>query len=143
MENLENNIQQEKKREVLISNNLEKMKTEMISLMMSESLGGTGGRMEIDGESFSAMGANGYIDKQTGEIIIFGNTQDVPEELREGKGHFTLQIANNFKYQQGLDQKNFSQARVYSTSDLSDHANEILKETVIRWNALERQKIAE
>jgi hypothetical protein len=77
----------------IISKNLEMMETSMNDLAMKESMGGNAGGETINGKHYSCVALNGYADRETGEIFIFGNSQDIsPKIIRMGK-HFTFREA--------------------------------------------------
>lgn len=64
----------------------------MQNLLMNESVGGNGGHVALDGEKYSATGANGYFDSENGMITTFGNVQEVDQEIVETNGHFIMHI---------------------------------------------------
>lgn len=59
----------------------------------SESMGGNAGTAKIDGHTYSCIGLNGYAERQTGQIITFGNFQDVDTEIVQRNGHFIFRVA--------------------------------------------------
>jgi hypothetical protein len=79
--------------ERIVLKNLNKLNTEMMDLLMSESIGGNAGTVTFDGREYVCGAANGYADRETGEIFIFENYQNVPENIREREQHFTLRVA--------------------------------------------------
>ncbi|MEW6407515.1 MAG: hypothetical protein AB1465_02385 [Patescibacteria group bacterium] len=79
----------EGRRSQLIEQNLVKMKPggEMNNLLAFESMGGNAGGVEMEGRYYPCIGMNGYFDRHTGEIKVFGNIQEVPEEIRDGSNY--------------------------------------------------------
>ena len=63
----------------IVSRNLGVMEREMEALSKEESISGS---MIIEGQRYPCVYLNGYADKQTGEILAFGNFQDIPEEIK-------------------------------------------------------------
>jgi len=90
--------QVEKADERIVFHNLKKLNTEMMDLLMSESIGGNAQTEIIDGAEFGCAAANGYADKETGEILFFSNASEIPENLRDRAQRFTLRAAIVGKY---------------------------------------------
>ena len=92
--NLEQNDQQR-----IINNNLLSMKTNMRELLFKESIGGNAGKVEIDDKVWPCCAANGYADKETGEILVFGNTQDVSPDIYQNpkNGSIVIKLAVNMR----------------------------------------------
>jgi len=84
--------------ERIVFHNLKKLNEQMMDLLMSESIGGNAGTEVIDGMEYTCAAANGYANKETGEILFFGNYQEVPEDIRDKEQHFTLRVAIAGKY---------------------------------------------
>lgn len=63
----------EQQMEELIAQNLTKMETEMIQVLLDESIGVNAGHTEIDGQKYSLACANGFAETATGLIMEFGN----------------------------------------------------------------------
>jgi len=61
--------------------------------MNGESIGANAGSTEIDGKRVQCMGINGYADKQTGRITIFGGIQNIDPAIVQRDSHFILTIA--------------------------------------------------
>ncbi len=77
----------------VVSHNLKMMETDMQKLSDNESVGGNAGTITIQGKMCSCMGLNGYADRNTGEILAFGNFQDIPSEIRKKGIEFTFRKA--------------------------------------------------
>lgn len=92
--------------ERIVLKNLNKLNTEMMDLLMSESIGGNAGTVSINGKEYVCGAANGYANKETGEIYIFENYQNIPEHLRDREQHFTLKVAIVGKYLEKVNNNN-------------------------------------
>lgn len=68
------------------------MKTEMAELVLSESMGGNAGFIDVREKKYPCSGANGFFDPLSGEIKMFGNWQDVPEEIKKNYFHFIFRV---------------------------------------------------
>ncbi len=80
----------------IVTHNIEMLNKDMLDLLGGESIGGNAGDVEIDGKFYSCAGANGYADKKTGKIIVFGNIQDIKDKnIIENNLDFTLRVAVN------------------------------------------------
>lgn len=128
----------EKPDEQVIQNNINKLKVDMIRLLMTESLGGNAGTVQIDGKEYTCAGANGFANRETGEILIFENYQNVPAEIRESAEPFLLKVAivgkdlspvnprnNNPKVVNFLNKENFSKIGKQAIEEAIDQFNEI------------------
>lgn len=124
------NHEQVTERQIVIKKNLGQMDDGMRKLLISESQGGNSGRMLIGQQRYVAQGANGYIHPVTGEILVFGNPQDVGEEVKVIGKIFLLQVARNTDYK-------YYVAKVFDATEVPSEAKEILEETVEEWNARE------
>lgn len=69
----------------------------MLYTLIRESLGGNAGYYEERGETYPCAGANFFYDGSTGEIVYFGNFQDVPKNIVEAYNEGTFRIAIDFK----------------------------------------------
>lgn len=76
-----------------VSHNLKMMEEQMSDLALEESMGGNAGGVNINGENFSCRGLNGYADKETGRILVFGNIQDISKEILKAGTSFTFREA--------------------------------------------------
>lgn len=115
-----------------VVHNLAQMNGPMIRLLKNESLGGNAGRANLGGRFYSCAAANGYADPLTGQIVVFGNVQDVPPDVRAGNAAFTLKVAFG-----GL--RFFRIVELFTKNQpggapLSPDAREVLEESVQRWN---------
>lgn len=128
-ENIELNKQENlQENEVIVRKNIAKINTQMIDLLMNESLGGNAGRVEIDGHRFNCGGANGFLDPETGEISIFGNVQNVPEEQRQDKVGFVFRVAVDKKFSP------FRILDVFYNQTISDEAKNVIGDCIKKWN---------
>lgn len=109
-----------------------------------ESMGGNAGHWR----GYPCMGVNFYFNQNTGEIVYFGNTQAVPQEIRS-HAHGTFRMAINFtrklieeiieakkngveiKRLDGTDRRIIGKSAYGNPSDL---ALRVLEETARRYN---------
>lgn len=122
--------------ERIVEKNLEKLNTEMMQLLMNESIGGNAGTMAIDGEEYVCGAANGYADRESGEIYIFENYQNVPVELRDNGQHFTLIAAVVGKHLEKVNDNN-DKPRIVNFIEkdkFSERAQLSLQEAIDRFN---------
>lgn len=72
----------------IVKHNLKMLFDDMEKLLLEESIGGNAGSIEIDGKKYPCAVANGYVSQTTGEIVVFGNIQDIknPEILKNNLG---------------------------------------------------------
>jgi hypothetical protein len=117
--------------EKLIAHNLDEMGSPMMRLLTVESIGGNAGFAEINGRKIPCAAARGFADGQTGEIIDFGNFQNIPRKIRNTYPEFIFRIAVD------LRRRNPFYRIVESSFDASFTANarKLLQESVERWNA--------
>ena len=96
----------------------------MAMLSLTESIGGNAGIHE----GRSCYGANFYYRPQTGEILYFGNYQDVPKEIRENfsKGTFRVAIDNVHEIVQLFIDSRF------------DLADKVLRRTIAVFNSKQK-----
>jgi hypothetical protein len=92
--------------EIVVQKNLKKMNGEMMELLMSESIGGNAGTVEVDGKEYVCAAANGYADRETGEIYIFENYQNIPENIKDKQQHFLFRVAIVGKYLESVNTNN-------------------------------------
>lgn len=62
-------------------------------VLMNESMGGNAGTVELNGQVVPCAGVNGYADKASGRITVFGNSQNVDPVIVARDSHFTLRVA--------------------------------------------------
>ena len=117
--------------ERIISHNLDEMRSDMMRLLTVESIGGNAGFVEIGGRKLPCAAARGFADGETGEIITFGNYQNIPKNIRNTYTEFILRIAVD------LRRKNPFYRIVESSAGASftSRARKLLEESVQRWNA--------
>ncbi len=76
----------------VVEHNLKMLKEDMWELLKEESMGGNAGSIEVNGKRYPCAAANGYANSKTGEIIIFGNIQDIDQKIVKSNSHITLRI---------------------------------------------------
>lgn len=83
----------------IVAHNLNMLNKDMVKLLLIESIGGNADSVEIEGKRYLCGGANGYANKNNGEIIIFGNIQDVGKNTKDNTDNsdFTLRVALDSK----------------------------------------------
>jgi hypothetical protein len=117
--------------EQIISHNLDEMRSSMMRLLTVESIGGNAGFAEIGGRKIPCGAARGYADGKTGEIITFGNFQNISKKIRNTYSGFIFRIAVD------LRRRSSSYRIVESSFDgpFTSKAKKLLQESVERWNA--------
>ena len=117
--------------ERIISHNLDEMRSDMMRLLTVESIGGNAGFVEIGGRKLPCAAARGFADGETGEIITFGNYQNIPKKIRDTYAEFIFRIAVD------LRRRNPFYKIVESSlgAPLTSKAKKLLQESVERWNA--------
>lgn len=110
---------------IVIAKNLDKIRKEMLVLLRKESMGGNAGTLEIGGIKFSAQGANGYADPETGEILAFGNPQDLEDEVKNQGKIFTFKVVNK---------NGIRKAILNNSLDFSPKAIAALQESAAIWS---------
>jgi len=94
---------------------------------ISESIGGTGGRIIYQGRTIPCYTANFYSDPEIGKIFYFDNPQWIPEEIKEigAEGFFRIAV----------DRKTFSQFIVKARArDSISPAKEVIDLTAHAYN---------
>ncbi len=124
-------------RELAIERNLEKMETEMHELLRTESMGGNARSVEISGKSWPCTAANGYADKQTGDIKTFGNYVD--HVIVEQNGNFIFRLANQpfdeIDYSKGIPERDIRPiVEFIGKENFSTEAQDLLEDCIARWN---------
>jgi hypothetical protein len=117
--------------ERILAHNLDEMRSPMMRLLTVESIGGNAGFVEINGRKIPCAAARGFADAQSGEIIDFGNFQNIPGKTRNAYPEFIFRIAVD------LRRRNPFYRIVESSFDASftAKARKLLQESVERWNA--------
>lgn len=108
---------------LIIKHNLDQMKTSMIELLKTESMGGNAGSVKVGNKAESCYGANGYADTESGEILTFTN-YPVEVEGHRNCARFTFRL---------IAMSNLI-IEVYYSKSLSSHSKNIIKESIVRWN---------
>ena len=117
--------------ERIISHNLGEMRSSMMRLLTVESIGGNAGFVEIGGRKLPCAAARGYADGETGEIMAFGNYQDLSKKIRNAYAEFIFRIAVDLRRRNPF-------YRIVETSagaPFTSKAKRMLQESVERWNA--------
>lgn len=108
--------------------NLEMMDGEMQKLLNSESIGGNAGRSVVDGKKYSCAAANGYANPETGEILAFGNPQDLSKDIIASGKEFTMRVA--FDLGHGF----FKVLEILATDQFSPKGQAALDEAAAKYN---------
>jgi hypothetical protein len=119
-------------REVL-DHNEEMLNNGMLSHLSSESFGGNGGYVTINGREYPCGGANGYVETATGRIIIFGNMQDVDPKIRKEYSFISLRVAANFE-QENPRKMFFKITEVIYRSPISERGARNIEKSVDEYN---------
>jgi hypothetical protein len=114
--------------ESILAHNLGEMNASMTRLLNVESWGGNAGHVVVDGRQYSCAVARGYADPQSGKILIFGNPQDVPENLRHDSAEFLFRAAAGLML--GTHLVECSAGEPFTAA-----ARAVLEESMRRWNA--------
>ena len=123
-----NSQEVEGNREHAISSNVEKMKTDMLKLLSTESIGGNADGVEIDGTFYMAAAANCYIRSGSAEIVSFTNYG--PPEGEKDLKHGAFKLALSF------DKGGFFHITEFIPgTQLSSEEQAVMDESVKRWNA--------
>ncbi len=115
----------------ILARNAEIIKSEMMRLLIEESIGGNAGSAVVNGRKYLCAAANGYADKETGRIITFGNIQDLPEEITANNEKFTFRVALGG----ARDPKFMHIVDFYGGDNFSDTGRDILEKTIERFNS--------
>lgn len=130
----------ELEREVVIEHNLTMMSEDMQRLLGTESIGGNGGNIEIEGKMHSASGANGYARPGNGEIVLFENIQYIKDKsIVEDNAKFILRVAMDRPERMKTDNfrgffKIVGLRLEKSKNQLSPEGEANLRESIKRWN---------
>ena len=103
---------------------------------LSESIGGNAGIHE----GRSCYGANFYYHPQTGEILYFGNYQDVPKEIRENfpEGTFRVAVGNLTEGSLRVTIDNVHKIVQLFMDSRFDLADKVLRRTVAEFNSKQK-----
>jgi hypothetical protein len=116
--------------ERILAHNLEEMGSAMMRLLNVESIGGNAGFVKIRGRTVPCAAARGLADVQSGEILAFGNYQDIPKKIRDTRGEFIFRVAMDIK------RRTFF-SRIVGCSacgPFTPKARRMLRASVERWN---------
>ena len=118
--------------ENILSHNLDEMRSSMMRLLTVESIGGNAGIIDIGGRKYPCAAARGFADGESGEIIIFGNYQNIPKKIRNTYAEFIFRIAVD------LERRNpfFRIVEWSAGASFTSKARKMLQESVERWNSL-------
>lgn len=111
----------------VIQHNIKMMNTEMKQVLMTESIGGNAGEIEIEGKICPCAGANGYMN-ETGKILAFGNVQYLDESITRNNLHFIIKVA----YSPVFTILKIVSVDIYGKG--SELASRILNQSVDEWN---------
>jgi hypothetical protein len=117
--------------ERVLAHNLEQMDSAMMSLLNVESIGGNAGFVRIRGRTVPCAAARGFANLRSGEIIVFGNYQDIPKKIRNTCAEFIFRVAMDVKRRPSF-------SRIVGCSacgPFTREAKRILRTSVVRWNA--------
>jgi hypothetical protein len=116
--------------ERILAHNLGEMRSSMMRLLTVESIGGNAGFAEIGGRKLPCAAARGFADGDTGEIMAFGNFQNIPKKIRNTYPEFIFRIAVDLRRRNPfyrIVESSFGAA-------FTSRARKILQESVERWN---------
>ncbi len=114
----------------IVEHNVGMLNRDMQDLLSLESIGGNAGTVEIAGKTYPCGAANGYANRETGEIVIFNNVQDVPEEIVESNAEFTLRVALDFAGGKFIKIVDF-----FGSNNFSVKGRLAIEAAISKWNA--------
>lgn len=122
--------------EEIVTHNLAMMETDMQELAQTESMGGNAGTEIIKGKTYSCVALNGYANEKTGEILAFGNFQNIPEAIRVGNVEFTFrQLMNSEMIRAGFKNKNYKIVNFFGKEKFSAKGKATMEAAVRSYNA--------
>lgn len=126
---------QEEINEVLLKHNLKMMGSDMHRLLFSESIGGNAGAYESNGIYYSCGAANLNVNPETGEIMAFGNFQNIPQEILDKTARLIFKVAIDLKgeykkYHNGF----FRIIETYGLDNLNQNARRVIEKSVEDYN---------
>lgn len=110
----------------IIEHNFEEIAKGGVHQLLDESLGGNAGTTELDGKEYHCCAANGYAKADTGEIIMFGNFQDVPIDIRNNNPEFIMKAA--------LLEKYYKIVKFFHSEELSPRGVKNIEEAISKYN---------
>ncbi len=140
-------IDAESEKARIVAENVGKMNGEMMGLLMSESIGGNAGEVDVAGKRYPAAGANALVDRMTGQIVAFGNGLssgrkeiDVPIILRVA---FDKWNDNGFFHVTKIHHATNNPSKLRPAHVLDSHAVDVLQRSVNQWNAEHEGEVTE
>ena len=125
----------------IVAHNLGMLNVDMINLLMSESIGGNAGAVEINGKRYRCGGANGYANPETGEIVVFDNIQNIRDRrIVEENIDFVLRVAIDWKIGRFIKIVDFH-VRDHNTRQLADKGKLVIETAIKEWNSTHQHLI--
>lgn len=128
--------QEEDIEDPIVLQNLLALEANIENLANEESLGANAGRMTIAGREFNLTGINGYMDRHTGLITAFGNSQSVDQETIDNDAQFSLKMAT-FAANEGLNANSYDGrivAVIPRDETVEPEAQDRLRQAVLHYN---------
>ncbi len=124
----------EKNEQEIVTSNLEKMEG---LLGMAESIGGS--EIEENGKKYKSSAHNFYANPETGEIVVFGNSQHIEDEIKNKYPQFRFRIilSYNRKTQTGFEK---IAEFIHTGTPLTEKVKDIFAVSIDSWNRTHAEK---
>ncbi len=125
--------------EEVLKRNSELLEGRFREVVGEESVGGNAGSVRINGKNFGCAAANGMANPDTGELLVFGNSQNLTAKERAKGTKIAFRVAVDF------DMKDFSGSTIKKIVSLhldpgyTEVAIERIKKTVELYNRTLRE----
>ncbi len=113
----------------IIEHNLKMLNNEMLAFINKESFGGNAGSALMDGKRYPCAGANGYANLETGEIVIFGNIQNIPKDLIKKNVAFSFRVAMDLRNGEFMKIIGF-----FGSENFSSQGKNAIESAIKEWN---------
>ncbi len=119
----------------IVQKNLELMvgreEGQMMELLAKESFGGNAGTHRTEKKAYTCGAANFYYNLVNGQIVYFGNCQDVPKQILETYCEGTLRVAfdNNASYKMRI-------INLFLKNECDKEAMRNLEDSIDKYNTL-------
>ncbi|OGN08706.1 MAG: hypothetical protein A3J46_06560 [Candidatus Yanofskybacteria bacterium RIFCSPHIGHO2_02_FULL_41_11] len=118
---------------VVVGHNLGMLTKDMVDLLNTESIGGNAGEAEINGKKYRCGAANGFANPETGEIVVFGNIQNIPKDIVIENVEFTLRVAMDWQTGKFIKIVQFWNPS-YEKKKFSENGKLAIESAINEWN---------